>query len=220
MPNTFPSLTRSELIAEAQGIYLRDDMTDTNWAQLLDEAQMEAARRHSWQALYGIFKYEGQANTRAFSLDYRTRTVYGGIRMLTDGTPNTSFTLEYIPQDRFFNRYEHEQATPTGKPLDYTRYGRFILLGPTPDIVYKFEMTESRWPTSFRKGDPETTCDIPYIDDFLYNRVASLAFARRGLLDLAVLPGRIADEKLKEAIKNDNRLWGVRRVQQPEGYEL
>lgn len=200
------ALTVAQVIAEAEKIYIRGDVSDATWQIYLDFALAEAVQDFNWPDLHGVQTYSSAANTEEVTISADLRTLFF-VRLNLTG-PIRRPKLVYMTPEQFDEEY-YSGTSYTGIPIHYTLWGSTMFLGPVPDAIYTIRTLETRWPTSFASQATSVLASsaIDHLDAFFIHYIIFWAFQAKGQSDLAEKHQAIAHALLLAARRGaTNRL--------------
>jgi len=199
-------VTGTQLIAEIERHYIRNDIADATWLIFLDFGISTAVREYDWPDLQATRTYSTVADTETVALSTSLRKLHF-VRLNLTG-PVRRPSLEYLPWDEFNYRFS-TGADTTGVPTHWTLFGATLFLGPIPDAVYTVFTLESRWPSTFAAGGVATENPIARLDDFLVYFAVGTAYQTKNQDDLSIPYFRLAStflENQKRAQMNKHPL--------------
>lgn len=135
------------------------------------------------------------------------RTLHSFVLLDTENDAPPALTSRKLVERpwRWFDRmFPAPEATPSGWPSIYTRWGNFIVMMPPPFKQFTAMLRYVSRPTAFTVGVLTQSSDFQDKDDILINYTLAYFFKALGRADRAAYFEALGKEQLDEAIAKDD----------------
>lgn len=210
------ALTLSDFQVEIlAGLGNRTDGTSVTPARIVNVinlAQSRIARSYDFSEMAQVgFALMGFTNTTAVD-KYLTppplvKTIHSFVLLDTSAGSSSlgqSRKVTERPWRLFDRKYPAPEWLPPGWPVEYARWGNFIVMAPAPIMQFTAQLRYTTYPVPFTLANQTQVSDFENKDDVLINYALGYFQKTLGRADRAAYFEGLAKEQLDEAIDKDD----------------